>query len=317
MKKIQFENGTKVSGAKVTIDGVDYPVTPARYTGATPLSAYVMNKLQDNIDNALDNIETEVTNAVEKTGDTMTGALTLKKTSYNYNGGAIPGAKQADATTIEDLINELRYTNGQIGSVQIKTAYTLNNITISTGWYNYSYIPHRMGGIDGDDNEDNTYFGTLMLTGMNISSPIYVLRYYNRGIELTSLATTNVTKNLQTQIDNIQENYSTNEQKIGKWIDGKPLYRKVIKTTMAETSQSGTYVNKDVVTGIHMDFGYVAKTILISGTQYMLLPYINNAGYSTKCFMERKSSNLILANGNSIFNNCEIYAILEYTKTTD
>ena len=85
MDKINFQDGVKVSNAKVTIDGVDYPVTSARYDGATPLSAYVMNKLQDNIDNAkvekeqgkeliettkitkLDNIETEVTNARQST----------------------------------------------------------------------------------------------------------------------------------------------------------------------------------------------------------------------------------------------------------
>lgn len=152
----------------------------------------------------LNKMDVGIANAVKKTGDTMTGALTLKKTSYNYNGGAIPGTKQADATTIEGLINELRYTNGQIGSVHILTAYTLNNITISTGWYNYSYIPHKMGGIDGGANSYNCNHGTLMLAPMNISSPIYVLRYSEEVIqELTSLATTNVTKNLQTQINNM------------------------------------------------------------------------------------------------------------------
>ena len=118
-------------------------------------------------------------------------------------------------------------------------------------------------------------------------------------------------------INNIQANYSTNEQKIGKWIDGKPLYRKVIQTTMAETSKSGTYANKDVDIGLNIDFGFIVKAILISGTQYMSLPYINNAGYSTKCFFDKNVSHLILANGNSAFNNCETYVIIEYTKTTD
>ena len=116
-------------------------------------------------------------------------------------------------------------------------------------------------------------------------------------------------------INNIQGNYSTDEIRIGTWM-GKPLYRKVIKTTMAETSQSGTYVNKVVPIGLRTDFGYVEKAILISGTQCMALPYINNAGYSTKCFMN-ENSQFVLANGNSGFNNCETYGIIEYTKTTD
>lgn len=137
----------------------------------------------------MNHIENGIANAVEKTGDTMTGPLILRKTSYNYNGGTIPGTKGADAHTIEDLINELRYTNGQIGSVEIKTAYTLNNVTIAVGWYNYAYIPHRKGGLDGGANGDSTNFGTLMLTGMSISSPVYVLRYNNQNIqELKKLA---------------------------------------------------------------------------------------------------------------------------------
>lgn len=112
------------------------------------------------------------------------------------------------------------------------------------------------------------------------------------------------------------ENYSTNEQKIGKWIDGKPLYRKVIRTTMAETSKSGTFVNKDVGIGSNIDFGFIVKAILIFGTQYMSLPYINVAGYSTKCFVDKDRSHVTLANENSSFNNCETYVIIEYTKAT-
>ena len=53
MDKIPFQDGTKISSAKVTIDGVDYPVTPARYTGATPLSSTVLNTMQDNIEDAI------------------------------------------------------------------------------------------------------------------------------------------------------------------------------------------------------------------------------------------------------------------------
>lgn len=53
MDKINFQDGTKVSSAKVTIDEVDYTVTPARYSGATPLSSTIMNTMQTNIENAI------------------------------------------------------------------------------------------------------------------------------------------------------------------------------------------------------------------------------------------------------------------------
>ena len=50
MKKINFEVGTQISPAKVTIDNVDHKVTPAVWEGNTPLSPFVLNTLQDNIE---------------------------------------------------------------------------------------------------------------------------------------------------------------------------------------------------------------------------------------------------------------------------
>ena len=50
MEKMQFENGTLVTPAKVTIDGVDYIVIPAVYEGNTPFTAENINQMQDNIE---------------------------------------------------------------------------------------------------------------------------------------------------------------------------------------------------------------------------------------------------------------------------
>lgn len=56
MNKINFQNGTKVSDAKVTIDGTDYTVTPASYSGTTPVSASNLNQLQTYIEQAIADI---------------------------------------------------------------------------------------------------------------------------------------------------------------------------------------------------------------------------------------------------------------------
>lgn len=60
MEKINFQTGTKISSAKVTIDGTDHEVTPAQYEGATPLNPTVLNRLQTNIENAITNLDTKV-----------------------------------------------------------------------------------------------------------------------------------------------------------------------------------------------------------------------------------------------------------------
>lgn len=56
MKKIKFENGTLVSNAKVEIGGTIYDVTPEQYEGTTPLSASNMNAIQDNAEEAIDEV---------------------------------------------------------------------------------------------------------------------------------------------------------------------------------------------------------------------------------------------------------------------
>lgn len=65
MKKIEFENGVLVSPAKVVIDGVEHEVTPAVCEGKTPFSAENINKMQDNMEEAID----EISVAIYGTGD--------------------------------------------------------------------------------------------------------------------------------------------------------------------------------------------------------------------------------------------------------
>lgn len=50
MERINFEDGKLVKAGSVTIDGIEYETVEAQYSGDTPLSAYIMNKLQDNIE---------------------------------------------------------------------------------------------------------------------------------------------------------------------------------------------------------------------------------------------------------------------------
>nr|DAJ75854.1 MAG TPA: hypothetical protein [Caudoviricetes sp.] len=53
MNKINFQNGTLVSKAKVTIGGTVYEVEPAEYEGTTPLNAENLNQMQTNMENAI------------------------------------------------------------------------------------------------------------------------------------------------------------------------------------------------------------------------------------------------------------------------
>ena len=53
MNKIPFVDGTKTQEAYVTINEQNYQVTPAVWQGTVPLSAQNLNKMQDNIEEAI------------------------------------------------------------------------------------------------------------------------------------------------------------------------------------------------------------------------------------------------------------------------
>lgn len=57
MEKINFEDGQLTKKGYVVIEGKEYLINEAQYDGATPLSAYVLNKMQDNIEEGINNIQ--------------------------------------------------------------------------------------------------------------------------------------------------------------------------------------------------------------------------------------------------------------------
>lgn len=158
-------------------------------------------------------IKTDVglSNYLPLSGGTMTGML---KTSFK--SAVAVGSYQATATTIPNLLTELRYSNGAMGSVSITTAYTYDSYTIATGWYNYIYIPHRNGGNNGAANGDNTSYGTLLLYGMTLNNANYRIRFARGSIgevtKLTDSADTSafVKKSGDTMTGNLNISQSSN-----------------------------------------------------------------------------------------------------------
>ena len=140
----------------------------------------------------------------------------------------------------------------------------------------------------------------------------YTCNYIN-GIDenvgdLTQLNTTNKSSmvNSINEVNN-KFNYSTEEQVIGKWIDGKPLYRKIVSGNVPQSDQYPT-----VATGItNLD-----KVVSIS----VVLAYGDNRQY----FSSERYNNYYLSKEND--NKITIVApdvegdatfTIYYTKTTD
>ena len=103
-----------------------------------------------------------------------------------FGNEVLIGSRQANATTLSDLVNELRYSNGGMGSVNIGTAY---NTSITTGWYFYLWIPHRSGGLNGAASGDNCDYGLLLLHKFS-DDELYLVRYASGSIQSVVKVTT-------------------------------------------------------------------------------------------------------------------------------
>ena len=120
-------------------------------------------------------------------------------------------------------------------------------------------------------------------------------------------------------INGILNKFSTTEQRIGTWIDGKPLYRKVIQITTGLSNFSNPYdidissLNADWLEIENFQFEYDYNDYRYS---------FQNSGYTSNTDFIRifKRGNAIRVSCGSIqvnSTNKKLTFILKYTKTTD
>lgn len=105
------------------------------------------------------------------------------------------------------------------------------------------------------------------------------------------------------------EEYSTNETRIGTWIDGKPLYRKVIIYTQAITKNTNflidTISNIDTMLPPEIDIRSSSQT-----------NWFGDANYNFTFNTQLPAGEIYLSN-NEDWSSPKLIVILKYTKTTD
>ncbi len=165
MQKINFEDATLVTQAKVTVGGTDYEVIPATYSGGTDLDANTLNDLQDKVEASFKNSYSESTSdgyACDYSNDHFepkgvvlyndstgtTGNITLSDNPNNYSKFDFIGI-DTDTNSVQKMFNGF-ITNGYLvlnscgassGSWSISTrAYAIssNTLTFSSHYYTLS-----------------------------------------------------------------------------------------------------------------------------------------------------------------------------------
>ena len=110
-----------------------------------------------------------------------------------------------------------------------------------------------------------------------------------------------------------ENNYSTEEKVIGTWIDGKPLYRKVI-TNLKSPSQKDVW--KDIYVESNADMLMVEKLLIYySDDKILELNYYSGAGILYA--INKNAIQLYIYTNELAYGNKDLLLIVNYTKTTD
>lgn len=109
--------------------------------------------------------------------------------------------------------------------------------------------------------------------------------------------------------------YSTNEQVVGTWVDGKPLYQKTINITTPSVANTNVSVaditSLNIETVVSLDGNYKDTNINWS------LNIFFSSVRSSNCFVNGgKTAIMMLVNDNAAISK-NAYVTIKYTKTTD
>lgn len=132
--------------------------------------------------------------------------------------------------------------------------------------------------------------------------------------------------------------YSTTEQVVGEWIDGRPIYEKTVEVTTPTVTEAGISMYNSIQLGVSIDIAIMCKvitstsdgtniiipdvygnraTVTISGTQVY-----SNAALSIRAFVRTNSyssdpNTITIGTNSTAFSNRSGYAIVQYIKTTN
>ena len=220
--------------------------------------------------------------------DMYFGQVTTQNTAYASNKGTLYDVEGLSSISFT-ITNPLFTTNfiTAYDSSKNSLGYTLFNT--NTGTYTIpagaKYITLRAG--KNDAVSGTTYKAKIQLE----AGPVTTYTPY---------------KNFENE-----ELYSEGEIKIGTWIDGKPLYRKVFTITSLTSSNT----NLVDVSGLSIDFAKISGTIITStGAKFPINLYDSASNYSVIILSDAGYIRGRGAIGSGTLSKCIV--ILEYTKTT-
>ena len=252
----------------------------------------------------------------------------INSSSVEWNQIQTEGIKIAEVT-IDGIATEIFAPNGGVGSGIVvdtlidATITTTDSYELSANIDNYDMlIVTGMTHINSSDYEqlnsliimkDDYYIEAVDGWSHSLNFSIsgntrrVVFNFNNGKLNVVKIENAVLKKIYGIKFVNQQHEYSTEEKVVGTWIDGKPIYERVI------------YVNNFIIGNNEITLENLDTIINYSGSLIIsgdkrVFPFIQNNTSSKVIINDYNNTRIVI---NSAFNCNNIYIIIQYTKTTD
>ena len=153
-------------------------------------------------------------------------------------------------------------------------------------------------------------------------------QYIEGGANISNVYGTSQSDGYSQEYINRLETYSSSEQRIGTWIDGLPLYRKIISDVVPTTSANGTDVTAGIFVADNIKESIIEWAYIQVGDvdiRRRQIPFITTSGYRISVTSNTSSAgtgynppNYVgVSNNYTSYNGKTIVLSVLYTKTTD
>lgn len=201
-------------------------------------------------------------------------------------------------------------SGADVGVHQDATKY--NSVWASKGGQVVSYYfgsgdeAHNLVGGDHDIAVGNSETAVYVKT----QSP--VKNNTNVGYVTSRPTNTSVLYCIKCESTEQKDTYSTDEINVDTWVDGKPVYRKVIDGVTADTPDTGYVISS--INDMETLVSYTGSILDNNSVKHKIGTYLG-AQYNSVVYVDT-SGNVYIRHGSAMVNK-SYSLIIEYTKTTD
>ena len=267
-------------------------------------------------------------NLIETSTTAKRNGQTSGKVRLNINGNLYNGiVGNIDQSTYKPIVKYKFWQTGTEEPTTYDYEIPSNNITIENGVFSVSN--YEIGSSVETDinwfNPENAYkvkiyvednFTTYESQEKSVPVGESTWTEYRNRVDFKAASI----QGIEIATKHNTQRYSTEEQRIGTWIDGNPIYRKVIPFKFSSSA------NNIAVAHNIDNLGYVIKTygFIPNANENRFIPqfyYTMDQQYSITPY-HVSSTAVNIYYGNFVKNNIggsgrQCYLIMEYTKTTD